>query len=110
MCVYITDTVCVCMHKPDSDLMYMYVGTHKCRIPYVYLFPLVQCVSVCWNTVELVSKCAYEYVCMYLLLHDQPLPDCTGPRLSRTMGSTLSGMSHSSSSPFPLIWPFCALW
>ena len=25
MCVYITDTVCVCMHKPDSDLMYMYV-------------------------------------------------------------------------------------
>ena len=25
MCVYITDTVCVCMQKPDSDQMYMYV-------------------------------------------------------------------------------------
>ena len=66
MCVYITDTVCVCMQKPDSDLMYMYVCTHKCCIR-VYLFPLAQCVSVCWNTVELVSKCAYEfeYVHMY---------------------------------------------
>ena len=43
MCVYITDTVCVCMHKPDSDQMYNYVGTRRSYI-HKYLLTLVQCV------------------------------------------------------------------
>ena len=94
MCVYITDTVCVCMHKPDSDQMYMYVGTRRCYIQFSSSSS-----TMCLSMLGFVSKCAY--IRMYCYCVTKPLPDCTGSRLSRTMGSTLSGMIRLSSSPFP---------
>ena len=156
MCVYLTDTVCVCMQKPDSDQMYMYVLI-SVVCTFFLQYNVFQYAGIQWSLCQSVHTNSNMYICMNPLLHDQtsayvyvgtrrcyicmnlllqynvfqyagacvkvcirirmyvpvttrPMLDCTGPRLSRTMVSTYSGMSRSSSSPFSLTWPFCALW